>query len=175
MSELVILVDKNDNEIGVEEKIKAHKEAKLHRAFSIFVFNEKGEMLIHKRAACKYHSPNLWTNACCSHPRPNEPLEKTARKRLKEEMGIECDIEEIFTFIYKAHFDNGLTEYELDHVFIGICNDIPNPNPNEVAEWKWISVEELINDVKKHPEIYTVWFKIVLEKVIDIAKNKRII
>ncbi len=173
--EFVILVDENDNEIGVEEKIKAHEKGKLHRAFSIFIFNSKGEMLIHKRAENKYHSPGLWTNACCSHPRPKESLEEATKRRLMEEMGFNCSLKKAFSFIYKAKFDNGLTEHEFDHVFIGVCDVEPKPNANEVADWKWVKIDELLEDVKEHPEKYTVWFKKALPRVIEYAKSHGII
>ncbi len=165
--EKIILVDENDNETGTEEKIKAHKEARLHRAFSIFIFNSKGKLLIHKRTKTKYHSGGLWTNTCCSHPRPGEATEQAAHRRLKEEMGFDCDLKEIFTFIYKKQFENGLTEHELDHVFLGKCDAEPDPDPEEAEEWKWADTEELKNDMKKNPDKYTYWFRLSLERVLD--------
>ncbi|MBN2111982.1 isopentenyl-diphosphate Delta-isomerase [Candidatus Woesearchaeota archaeon] len=165
--EKVILVDKNDNETGAEEKIKAHKDGKLHRAFSIFIFNSKNEMLIHKRHRDKYHSGGLWTNACCSHPRPGEKTEDAAKRRLKEEMGISCGLRLLFKFIYKKKFSNGLTENELDYVFAGNCNTPPHPDKKEVEEWKWVSQEELKKNIKENPEKYTHWFKIAVERVIN--------
>ena len=165
--EKVILVDQNDNEVGTEEKIKAHKDGKLHRAFSVFIFNSKNQLLIQKRNKDKYHSGGLWTNTCCSHPRPEEGIEEAAKRRLKEEMGIECNLERIFSFIYKKGFENGLTENELDHVFIGNCNLPPDPNDTEVESWKWVSNEELTQDIKENPEKYTHWFKIALGNVIN--------
>ena len=163
--EQVILVDEQDNEVGVMEKIEAHKKALLHRAFSIFVFNDAGQMMLQRRALSKYHSPGLWTNTCCSHPRPGEKLGKASSRRLEEEMGFSCEMQEVFSFIYKASFDHGLTEHELDHVFMGTYNKEPEINPEEVAEWKWISVKELLADIKDNPDNYTVWFKIALRKM----------
>ncbi len=163
--EQVILVDTNDNQIGVEEKIKAHQDGKLHRAFSILVFNQKGESLLQKRALDKYHCPGLWSNTCCSHPQPEESLENAAKRRLKEEMNISCDLEEIFSFIYKSEFKNGLTEHEFDHVLRGDYNENEIiPNSLEVAEWKWVNVEELKKDAESNPDQYTPWFKIILKK-----------
>lgn len=165
-SERVILVDENDKEIGTEEKLKAHKEAKLHRAFSIFIFNSKGELLIQKRAKDKYHSGGLWTNACCSHPRPGESLVRAARRRLKEEMGFECSLKKIFHFVYRVDLGD-LTEYEFDHVFVGKYDGKVEPNPREADDFAWVDVESLKKDVKSHPENYTYWFKIALPKVIE--------
>jgi isopentenyl-diphosphate delta-isomerase len=168
MEERVILVDENDNEIGTEEKMKAHQNGgKLHRAFSIFIFNSKGELMLQKRAKSKYHFGGLWTNTCCSHPRSGEPLEKTARDKLKQEMGFETSLEEMFTFIYKATSENGLTEHELDHVLTGRFDDEPKPNPEEADDWKWVSLNELQNDVNENPDNYTPWFKIALNRVIE--------
>ena len=167
-----MLVDENDNEIGTEEKIKAHQDGgKLHRAFSIFVFNNKKEIMLQKRAASKYHFGGLWTNTCCSHPRTDEPIEETARKKLMQEMGFKTELRELFTFIYKATSENGLTEHELDHVLVGKFDGEPEPNPEEADEWKWISLEELERDVRENPDNYTPWFKIALEKVIENKDN----
>jgi len=169
----IILVDKKDNQIGVEEKIKAHLEGKLHRAFSIFLFNAKGEMLIQKRAKGKYHSGSLWSNACCSHPRPNQDIKQEAKTRLKEEMGIDYDskdLKEIFSFIYKAKLGD-LIEYEFDHVFMGKFEGNPKPNKEEAEDWKWVNPEELKKDVKENPEKYTEWFRIILDRVLKVAKN----
>lgn len=172
--EEVILVDENDNEVGTEEKIKAHEDAKLHRAFSIFIFNSNGEMILQRRALKKYHCGGLWTNTCCSHPRKGETLEQAAHRRLKEEMGFDTELERVFSFIYNAPFENGLTEHELDHVFIGTYNDQPNINKEEVEEWKTITVEDLKKDVEQNPQNYTPWFKIALERVIEyMNKNKQ--
>ncbi|MDO8601161.1 MAG: isopentenyl-diphosphate Delta-isomerase [bacterium] len=159
----VILVDKKDNIVGVGEKLKVHREGKLHRCFSIFIFNKKGEMLLQKRAKSKYHSGGLWSNACCSHPRSDKKTEDEARKRLKEEMGISCKLKEVFSFIYKANLGN-LIEHEFDHVFRGKFDGNPSPDEKEADGWKWISLKDLKEDVKENPEKYTAWFKIILEK-----------
>ncbi len=163
MKARVILVDENDKEIGFEEKMEAHKTGKLHRAFSIFVFNSKGELLLQRRARDKYHSGGLWSNTCCSHPRVGETLEEAVHRRLKEEMGFDCELREAFHFIYKARVGD-LTEHELDHVFIGRYNGEVNPNPDEVEEYKWVPVASLSKDMKVHPENYTEWFKIAFER-----------
>ncbi len=161
----VILVDEHDTEIGVKEKIKAHELGKLHRAFSIFIFNSKKELLLQKRSDKKYHSPGLWSNTCCSHPRPDKNLKEEAENRLKQEMGIICKLKESFSFIYKVKFDNGLTEYEYDHVFVGEFNEKPKPNKHEVSEWKWISLDKLKQEMSRNPEKYTYWLKECLDKV----------
>lgn len=161
----VILVDKKDRKIGIEEKIKAHLEGKLHRAFSIFVFNKKGELLIQKRAKSKYHSGGLWANSCCSHPRPKENLREATKRRLKEEMGIESKLKEIFSLRYKIKVGN-LIENEIDHVFIGRFDGNPRPNKKEVEDWKWVSLYDLKKDIKKKPEEYTQWFKIILPRLL---------
>ena len=147
--EEIILVDEKDNEVGIGEKLKVHREGKLHRAFSIFIFNPKGEMLLQKRAKTKYHSLGLWTNTCCSHPRPNELLVEAIYRRLKEEMGINCDLKKIFSFVYKADLGE-MTEYEFDHVFIGKFDENPYLNKEEAEDWKWISPGELKKDVKEN-------------------------
>lgn len=169
--ERVILVDKNDKEVGVEEKIKAHKEGKLHRAFSIFIFNSKGELLLQKRAKSKYHSGGLWTNTCCSHPKSGEPIEETVHGRLKEEMGFDCDLKEIFSFSYKVKFDNSLFENEYDHVFIGNFDGKPNPDPEEVDDWKWIDIKELMEDIQENPGNYTYWLKVSIDKIIPYLER----
>jgi len=167
MPEYILTVDENDNVIGKEEKVKTHQEGKLHRAFSIFVFNSKGELLLQKRAKTKYHSGGLWTNTCCSHQRPEETLEKSVHRRLKEEMGFDCALKEIFSFTYKVKFGNDLFENEYDHAFIGNFDGEPIPNPEEVDEWKWVDLEELKNDIQKNPDNYTYWLKISIDKVIS--------
>lgn len=161
----VILVDENDNPIGTEEKIKAHKEGSLHRAFSIFIFNSKGELLLQQRASSKYHSENLWSNTVCSHPKPNETYDQAAHRRLQEEMGFNCPLKKIFCFIYCAKFQNGLIENEYDCVLFGKFNGQPNPNPEEVKDYKWIPVEDLRKDIIINPNKYSVWLKIALEKI----------
>ncbi|CAA0202914.1 isopentenyl-diphosphate Delta-isomerase [Tenacibaculum maritimum] len=164
MEEQVILVDEHDNQLGLMPKMEAHEKALLHRAFSVFVFNDKKELLLQQRAADKYHSPLLWTNTCCSHQRNGESSLEAGRRRLQEEMGFTCELEEVFWFIYKAPFDNGLTEHELDHVMIGKYNDKPIINKEEVATYKWMRLEEVKEDIKRKPAIYTEWFKIIFKE-----------
>ena len=165
MMEQVILVDEQDNPIGLMEKEAAHITPHLHRAFSIFIFNSKGELLMQQRALSKYHSPGLWTNTCCSHPRDGETAHEAAKRRLMEEMGMDCEIREAYTFIYKAPVGQGLTEHEIDHVFIGQSDDEPNINRDEVESWKYMSLNDLKEDIKNHPEHYTEWFKITFEEM----------
>jgi isopentenyl-diphosphate delta-isomerase len=162
MTEYVTLVDKDDNVLGKEEKMSAHKDPKLHRAISIIIFNSKGEMLIHKRADEKYHCPGMWTNACCTHPWPEETYEESAKRRLPEEMGFSCDLIKEFKFTYYAEFLNGLAEYEMDQTFVGIYDGEVNPVPSEVGDYKWVNVEELLKDIFYDPKKYTAWFKIIL-------------
>lgn len=162
--EQVILVDKDDNQIGLMPKMEAHEKALLHRAFSVFTFNDKGELLLQQRAAEKYHSPLLWTNTCCSHQRDGETNLEAGKRRLQEEMGFVCELKEIFSFIYKAPFDNGLTEHELDHVMIGSYNDKPIINKEEVEAYKWMTLEAVKKDMEENPQEYTAWFKIIFEK-----------
>jgi len=169
--EKIILVDRKDKEIGTGEKIKVHEEGRLHRAFSIFVFNSKGQLLLQKRARGKYHSGGLWTNTCCSHPRVGERMEEAVHRRLKKEMGFDCPLKEVFSFIYRVDFGNGLTENEYDHVFAGRFGGNPKPNPEEADGWKWVSMEELKADVKKNPQKYTYWFGLVLEKLSEKNLN----
>lgn len=161
----VILVDENDREIGTEEKMAAHLAGKLHRAFSIFVFNSKGEMMLQKRDSRKYHSGGLWTNTCCSHPMPGEQLTDAIHRRLQEEMGFDCEMKEEFSFIYTAKLDKGITENEFDHVFVGKYEGKPLLNPEEAEGWKWVYPEQLQKDIKKNPEAYTQWFKTAFEKL----------
>jgi len=171
MEEKIILVDKNDQETGTMEKMRAHLEGKLHRAFSIFVFDSQGRLLLQKRAKKKYHSGGLWTNTCCSHPRAGEFLEEAAHRRLKEEMGFDCQLEKAFGFAYKVKFDNGLFENEYDHVFVGKFDGAPIPNPEEADDWKWIDITELKKDIKQNPDDYAYWFKIAIDGVISHSKN----
>ena len=166
MQEYVILVDRMGREIGTEEKLKAHREGKLHRAFSIFIFNTPGELLLQKRSETKYHSGGLWTNTCCSHPRLGESHYCAARRRLNEEMGFDCELMELFSFIYHANLENNLFEHELDLVFVGRYDGQPVPNPDEVDDWKWVDIEALKQDVGENPERYTYWFKLVLDRVL---------
>ena len=158
--EEVILVDEKDQVIGYMEKIKAHKEALLHRAFSIFIFNSKKELLLQQRAEHKYHSGNLWTNTCCSHPRKGETVLDAAHRRLEEEMGMSCHLEKAYSFIYKSPFDNGLTEHELDHVLIGYTDDLPKINLEEVRDFSYRSLNQIVGDIQENPHFYTSWFKI---------------
>lgn len=175
-SEFVILVDDNDNETGTLEKQEAHVSGKLHRAISVFIFNSEKEMLLQRRAHHKYHSGGLWTNACCSHPRPGETTLASARRRLLEEMGIDHkELIPAFSFKYKAVLDNNLTEHELDHVFIGKTDIQPLINEDEVCEWKYISLADLENDLKKNPEAYTYWFKLIFDRIINEAKKEGMI
>ena len=169
--EKVVLVNEKDEEIGTIEKMQAHEKALLHRAFSVFVFNSRGKLLLQKRALSKYHSPGLWTNTCCSHPRPGEKAIDAANRRLKEEMGFETELEHTFSFLYKAELENGLTEHEFDHVYFGLHDDMPAINTEEVAEWKYESLEEIGNDMKLHPENYTAWFKIVFDKIVALKST----
>jgi isopentenyl-diphosphate delta-isomerase len=167
MEERIILVNEADQEIGTQEKLLAHQQGSLHRAFSIFIFNSKQEMLIHQRTSSKYHSGGLWTNACCSHQRPGENTETAAHRRLQEEMGFDCPLQKAFTFIYKVEIEkDNLFEHELDHVFIGHWDGVPHPNPTEVKNFKWVPIKTLTADVSAHPEKYTYWFKQALDKVI---------
>ena len=170
--EYVILVDTADRELGTMEKIEAHEKAALHRAFSVFIFNDRGELMLQQRAAHKYHSPLLWTNTCCSHQRQGESNIDAGKRRLKEEMGFEVDLDEKFHFVYKAEFDNGLTEHELDHVMVGYYNGEPTINPEEVASWKWIDMEVLQQDMKEHPQDYTAWFKIIFDRFVEFLKKQ---
>ena len=162
----VVLVNEDDEQIGVEEKLAAHKKGLLHRAFSVFITNDNGEMLLQKRAASKYHSPNLWTNACCSHPGPDESLPIAIQRRLLEELNLHLDtVDPLFSFIYKAKLDQGLTEYEFDHVWVGNYNEDISPNPEEVDSWGYFSIESIKNELSVNPENYTFWFKEVFERV----------
>ncbi len=169
----VILVDENDLEIGQMEKLMAHKQGLLHRAFSVFVFNKKGEMLVQRRALKKYHSPGLWTNACCSHPMPNEKTSDAAYRRLKEELNMTVkELNYAFAFTYKAEFDNGLIEHEYDHVFIAYSDLLPQANPDEVSELKYLNTNELEKDIQSHPDKYTPWFRICFEQVVKHVEPK---
>lgn len=162
--EQVILVNEKDEQIGLMAKMEAHEKALLHRAFSVFVFNDKNELMLQQRAAHKYHSPLLWTNTCCSHQREGENNIEAGKRRLMEEMGFVTDLKETISFIYKAPFDNGLTEHEFDHIMLGHFNENPNINPDEVEAWKWMDLEAVKVDIETQPELYTAWFKIIFEK-----------
>ena len=162
--EQVILVNENDEQIGLMPKMEAHEKAVLHRAFSVFIFNSKNELMLQQRAAHKYHSPLLWTNTCCSHQRDGETNINAGTRRLQEEMGFTTSLKETTSFIYKAPFDNGLTEHELDHIMIGYYEQAPVINPDEVEDWKWMPLEDVRTDIAAQPELYTAWFKIIFEK-----------
>ncbi|MBL4905609.1 MAG: isopentenyl-diphosphate Delta-isomerase [Flavobacteriaceae bacterium] len=171
VEELVILVDEQDNQIGLMPKMEAHEKAQLHRAFSVFVFNDAGELLLQQRASNKYHSRLLWTNTCCSHQRDGESSLEAGKRRLQEEMGFVCELEEVFWFVYKAPFDNGLTEHELDHVMIGRFNAMPSVNKDEVEDFKWMSLEDVKKEIVNQPEKYTEWFKIIFNEYYNRLVN----
>ncbi len=164
IEENVILVNEKDEQIGLMPKLEAHEKAVLHRAFSVFVFNDNNELMLQQRALSKYHSPGLWTNTCCSHQRDGESNLQAGKRRLQEEMGFVTELEEKTSFIYKAPFDNGLTEHELDHIMVGHYNDAPVINREEVESWKWMPLESVKLDIATNPEEYTAWFKIIFEK-----------
>jgi len=170
--EEVILVDMMDNEIDTMEKMEAHRKGALHRAFSIFIFNSKGEILLQKRNSEKYHSGGLWSNTCCSHPRPLERLTVAANRRLYEEMGMKVKLSKAFSFHYKAELDHDLIENELDHVFIGFSNDLPEVNPVEVEGYCYVSPETLLIGIDKHPDEYTEWLKICFEQLMNYINKK---
>jgi len=170
--EEIVLVDEKGNDVGKGDKMQIHKDGKLHMAFSIFVFNSEGKLMIHKRNKDKYHSGGLWTNTCCSHPRPGENLDDAVNRRLKEEMGFTTDLRKVFDFIYKVKFDNGLYEHELDHVFIGTYDGDPKPNPEEVEDWKWVDLKELRKDMDDNPVRYTYWFKEAIDRVIEYVEKE---
>lgn len=164
IEEKVILVNEKDEPIGLMPKLEAHEKGVLHRAFSVFVLNDNKEIMLQQRAHHKYHSPLLWTNTCCSHQREGETNIQAGTRRLEEEMGFVTELKELFHFIYKAPFDNGLTEHELDHVMIGYYNDAPIINPDEVESWKWMAIEKVKADIENNPDLYTVWFKIIFDE-----------
>ncbi|MDR7372288.1 isopentenyl-diphosphate Delta-isomerase [Flavobacterium aquidurense] len=174
IEENVILVNQNDEQIGLMPKLEAHEKALLHRAFSVFILNSKNEIMLQQRAHQKYHSPLLWTNTCCSHQREGENNIEAGSRRLFEEMGFKTELKELFHFIYKAPFDNGLTEHELDHVMIGYFNDNPAINHDEVEDWKWMKIEDIKEDIEKQPEIYTVWFKIIFDEFYHYLEDHKI-
>lgn len=167
MEEQVVLVDEKDNPIGLMPKMEAHERAVLHRAFSVFILNGKGELMLQQRANHKYHSPGLWTNTCCSHQRDGESNIDAGQRRLHEEMGFTTELTELTSFIYKASFENGLTEHEFDHIMLGRYEDNPVINPDEVAAWKWMPLAEVKKDVEANPKNYTVWFVIIFAKFYD--------
>jgi len=165
MTENVILVDTHDTPVGQMEKMEAHRKGELHRALSILVFNSNGEILLQQRAFSKYHTPGLWSNTACSHPRPGEESLEAATRRLNEEMGFTTALTNSFDFIYKAHFDNGLTEHEYDHVFFGTFDGVPVINQEEANDYKWMKPAVLMEDMRSAPDVYTVWFRIIMEKM----------
>lgn len=172
--EYVVLVDKDDNPIGIEEKMKAHEKALLHRAFSVFIYNDEKQILLHRRALSKYHSGGLWTNACCSHPRDEEGIISAGHRRLVEEMGFDTELEEIFTFVYKAELDHGLTEHEYDHVLIGKYQGDILFNLDEVMDIKWISYRDLVADIRINSHNYTEWFKIIMDNLDRMGFEKKL-
>lgn len=168
--EHVILVDEEDKAIGTIEKMEAHRKGLLHRAFSIVLFNSKGEILIQKRARSKYHSAGLWTNTCCSHPLPDESMDNSTRRKLKQEMGIDIKTEFSYKFFYRTLLENNLIEHECDHVFTGVFDGVPIINIHEVEDWKFISPNQLREDVRMNPQNYTYWFKLILSRY-DLEKE----
>jgi isopentenyl-diphosphate delta-isomerase len=172
--EKVILVNERDEQIGLMPKLEAHEKAELHRAFSIFILNSKNEVMLQQRASQKYHSPLLWTNTCCSHQREGESNIQAGNRRLMEEMGFSTELKELFHFIYKAPFDNGLTEHELDHVMVGYFDGEPVINPEEVEDWKWMDIDAIKEDMHLHPEKYTVWFKIIFDEFYHFLEEHKL-
>ena len=171
--ELVILVNEKNEQLGLMPKMEAHEKALLHRAFSVFIFNDSNQLLLQQRAETKYHSPLLWTNTCCSHQRNGETNIEAGKRRLKEEMGFSCELNEVTSFIYKAPFDNGLTEHELDHILVGYYNNNPEINEEEVENFKWMTLEEVKGQIEDNQKLYTEWFKIIFEKYYDFIKLER--
>ena len=162
MEERVVLVDEDDREVGTEEKQRAHLDGRLHRALSVFVLNGRGELLLQRRAAAKYHSGGLWTNTCCSHPRPGEPVADAARRRLREEMGVACELAPAFTFLYHAGVGGGLVEHEYDHVFAGRCDLDPEPDPAEADAWRWAELDAAAAAAAARPDAFTPWLRLIL-------------
>ena len=173
MTDQVVLVNENDVEIGLMPKLEAHQKGVLHRAFSVFIYNSKGEMLLQQRAFGKYHSEGLWSNTCCSHPLPEESAHHGAVRRLSEEMGITADLQFLFTFQYCATLENGLTEHELDHVFYGFSDDMPHINTAEANDYKYMKPADIQSDMQQNPDSYTEWFKICLNEVTSKIKTKQ--
>lgn len=168
----VILVDEKDQEIGSMNKMEAHHGAHLHRAISVFITNTKGEWLLQQRTVEKYHSKGLWSNTCCSHPAPGEKTDEAAARRLMQEMGIAAELTDMFSFTYKAKLENGLTEHEIDHVFWGTTDDLPQPNPHEVMGYRYIDYASLKEEISTNPGLYTEWFKMIVDKVHQKIDNK---
>lgn len=161
----VVLVDKEDKKVGTEEKLKAHEENKLHRAFSVVIFNSEGEILLQKRAQGKYHSGGLWSNTCCSHPAPGADLQEAAKKRLEEEMGFTTELSEVYSFYYQKDFE-GLSEHEIDHVFVGVYNNDPDPDPKEAEDWRWADPEKLKNEIEQSPAEFSFWFPKIVSQIL---------
>ena len=169
--EKVVLVDEDDNQIGLMPKMEAHLKGKLHRAFSIIIFNSDRKILLQKRASTKYHTPNLWSNTCCSHQREDEDNIDAGKRRLNEEMGFVTNLYNFSSFIYRVEFSNGLIEHENDHIMLGIFDGVPKPNPNEVDEWKWIDIDILAEDMQINPDHYTAWFMIIMNNYYESLKK----
>lgn len=170
--ESVILVDAMDRPRGLMEKMEAHIKAELHRAFSVFIFNHKGETMLQRRALSKYHSPGLWTNTCCSHPREGETVDEAALRRMEEEMGFTTEVKKVFDFVYKAEVGQGLIEHEFDHVLIGFYENPPVLNPEEAMDWKWMNMADIANEMETNPERFTVWFRIAFPRVKAFVDEK---
>jgi isopentenyl-diphosphate delta-isomerase len=171
--EELILVNEDDEAIGVEEKITAHLNGALHRAFSLFIFNSDGQLLVQKRTSTKYHSKSLWSNTCCGHPRPGESIEAASRRRLSEEMGFDCGVEKVFEFVYRVKLDNGFYEHEYDHVLVGKFDGTPAPNHNEVDDWDWANLKKIRLDMQAHPDNYTYWFRISIDELCRSVKSSK--
>ena len=172
--EKVVLVNEQDEVVGVENKTSAHQLGSLHRAFSVFILNAGGQLLLQKRAHSKYHSRGLWSNTCCGHPRPGETVEQAARRRLFEEMGFDAELWTLFNFIYYTNLDEGVTEHEYDYVLVGHFDDIPKPDPDEVVDWKWADLTTVSAELKSHPECYTYWFRISFEQFLSSYRDARV-
>jgi isopentenyl-diphosphate delta-isomerase len=169
--ERVVLVNEHDEPIGIEDKSRAHLLGTLHRAFSVFILNPAGQLLLQKRALTKYHSRGLWSNTCCGHPRPHETISHASRRRLREEMGFESNLREVFSFLYRANLEDGLIENELDHVLVGQFEGVPAPNPSEISEWRWVDVAGLSVDLRRNPENYTCWFRISFDRFLRVLQS----
>ena len=168
LEERVLLVNRQDEVIGIEDKMRAHLLGTLHRAFSVFVINSAGKLLLQRRAATKYHSRNLWSNTCCGHPRPEETIARASRRRLREEMGLELNLKEVFSFVYRANLEDGLIENEYNHVLVGVFEGVPKPDPAEISEWRWVDLQEVSGDLKKNPANYTYWFRISFDRFLRV-------
>ena len=173
LEERVVLVDEDDRELGAAKKLSVHADGRLHRAFSVFVFDRKDHLLLQRRAATKYHSGGWGTNTCCGHPRPFEPVPEAAHRRLREEMGFDCPLQSMFSFVYQSQLGNGLYEHELDHVLVGRYDGLPMPNPVEAGDWCWVDVRVVTQDARVHPERYTTWFPLALEKLSEHGLLRR--